>query len=167
MSRYDVLKVELLHLRMRQTVALGLPAVAVASLSYAAISPPFLARSFVVVLITFAIAPVIFHCVWRLLFRPYRQWSDRSTEIADQISRLRGKVASIFEMYPERKKGEQFKRAYYLTGKSLHGLEEALSIGMYREKREVFVTAFMRAGIAVRVTASIGSPHRCSSADKP
>ena len=38
---------------------------------------------------------------------------------------------------------------------------------MFRERREVFVTAFMRQGIAVRVTASIGSPMRCSAADNP
>jgi hypothetical protein len=38
---------------------------------------------------------------------------------------------------------------------------------MYREQREVFVTAFMRRGVAVRVTASIGSPYCCSAADNP
>lgn len=35
------------------------------------------------------------------------------------------------------------------------------------EVKEVFVTAFMRNGVAVRVTASIGSAYRCSSADNP
>ncbi|MGH7219210.1 MAG: hypothetical protein ACREI1_02620 [Nitrospiraceae bacterium] len=38
---------------------------------------------------------------------------------------------------------------------------------MFRERREVFVTAFVRRGVAVRVTASIGSPFRCSAADNP
>ena len=37
----------------------------------------------------------------------------------------------------------------------------------HRERREVFVTAFMRAGVAVRVTASIGSPYKCAAADNP
>ena len=46
-------------------------------------------------------------------------------------------------------------------------LEEALAVGMHREKREVFVTAFMRKGIVVRVTASIGSLYRCSAAENP
>ncbi len=53
------------------------------------------------------------------------------------------------------------------AGRLLRELEEALSVGMFRERREVFVTAFMRRGIAVRVTASIGSPMRCSAADNP
>ncbi len=38
---------------------------------------------------------------------------------------------------------------------------------MFRERREIFVTAFMRRGVVVRVTASIGSPFRCSAADNP
>ena len=55
--------------------------------------------------------------------------------------------------------GEAFKTAYDLAGQTVGGrLEEALAIGMFRERREVLVTAFMRAGAAVRVTASIGSP---------
>ena len=67
----------------------------------------------------------------------------------------------------ERQQGEHFKKAYELAGRPLRELEEALSVGMFRERREVFVTAFMRQGIAVRVTASIGSPMRCSAADNP
>jgi hypothetical protein len=54
-----------------------------------------------------------------------------------------------------------------IRGRSVRDLEEALSVGMFRERREVFVTAFMRGGVAVRVTASIGSPFRCSAADNP
>ena len=73
----------------------------------------------------------------------------------------------MFDKYRERRKGEPFKQAYDLTGRSVRDLEEALSIGMYRERREVFVTAFMRRGVAVRVTASIGSHYRCSAADSP
>lgn len=80
---------------------------------------------------------------------------------------VRTRVAAIFDNYRERIKGEAFKRAYALVGKSTAQLEEALAVGMYREHREVFVTAFMRLGVAVRVTASIGSPYRCAAADNP
>jgi hypothetical protein len=76
-------------------------------------------------------------------------------------------VDSIFSKYRERIKGERFKKVYRLSGKTLHDLEEALSVGMYREGYEIFVTAFMQKDVAIRVTASIGSPYRCSPADKP
>lgn len=101
------------------------------------------------------------------MFRTYRQWSDRSAEIVAEIARLRGRVVASFDKYEARGKGERFKTAYDLSGKSVRELEEALAVGMYRERREVFVTAFMRRGVAVRVTASIGSPYRCSAADNP
>jgi hypothetical protein len=87
--------------------------------------------------------------------------------ITSEIHNIRRQVDSIFSKYRKRTKGEQFKKAYCLSGKTLYDLEEALSVGMYREGREIFVTAFMRKGVTVRVTASIGSPYRCSSADNP
>lgn len=113
------------------------------------------------------VLPLILHRLWRLTFPAYRTWSGRSSEITAEISELRRRIAAVFERYRERRKGEHFKKAYDLNGRSVRGLEEALSVGMYRERREVFVTAFVRAGVAVRVTASIGSPFRCSAADNP
>ncbi len=167
MSRYEILSVELTRLRARQAVSMMIPAAGAAFLTYSVASAHFIAISFVAAVVTFVVTPVLFHRAWRFLFRPYRRWSDRSADIAAEIATLRRKVAAIFEAYRERAKGQQFKKAYNLAGKSLSELEEALSVGTYREKREVFVTAFMREGIAVRVTASIGSPYRCSSSDNP
>jgi hypothetical protein len=109
----------------------------------------------------------VLHQVWRLTIPAYRAWSDRSSHIQAEIARLQRRIAAVFEKYPHRRKGERFKRAYDLSGRSVRDLEEALSIGMFRERREVFVTAFVRSGVAVRVTASIGSPFRCSAADNP
>jgi hypothetical protein len=109
----------------------------------------------------------LLHHVWRVTFAGYREWTDRSRQISAEIVQLRARVATIFEKYRERRKGEHFKAAYELTGKSVVELQEALAIGMFRERREVFVTAFMRAGVAVRVTASIGSPYRCAASDNP
>lgn len=167
MSRYELLHNELFHLRTRQGTALFVPAVAIAFAAYVATSSHSFTTSFFTGLATFVVSFPFFHRVWRSVFRVYRQWSDRSAQIVAEIAMLRGKVASIFDKYRERGKGEQFKKAYDLAGKSLHELEEALSVGMHRERREVFVTAFMRSGVAVRVTASIGSPYRCSPADNP
>jgi hypothetical protein len=113
------------------------------------------------------VLPLILHRVWRLTCPTYRAWSDRSAHIRAEIADLQRRIATVFNKYRERHKGERFKQAYALMGRSVHDLEEALSVGMFRERREVFVTAFMRGGVAVRVTASIGSPFRCSAADNP
>jgi hypothetical protein len=118
-------------------------------------------------LATLILLPLILHRVWRLTFPVYRAWSDRSSQISAEIADLQRRIATLFDKYRERRKGERFKQAYDLTGRGVRDLEEALAIGMYREQREVFVTAFMRRGVAVRVTASIGSPYRCSAADNP
>jgi DNA repair protein RadC len=120
-----------------------------------------------IVLAAIAVASLLFHHVWRAIFPAYRGWARRSKQITQEIVQLRARVTAMFDSYRRRSKGEAFKKAYALAGKSKSQLEEALAIGMYRERREVFVTAFMRAGVAVRVTASIGSPYKCAAADNP
>lgn len=168
MTRYEILHNELSHLRTRQAIALLLPAVAMAAIvAYVGDSSQISATSLLCSLATLALSLPLLHFLWRYMFASYRLWSDRSAQIVAEITRIRRRVEAIFEKYRERGKGEQFKKAYDLAGKSLRELEEALSVGMYRERREVFVTAFMRRGIAVRVTASLGSPYRCSAADSP
>jgi hypothetical protein len=119
------------------------------------------------ILVGIPMASLVLHRVWKAVFPTYRKWVTRSEEIAQEIGRLRARVATIFDGYRERAKGEAFKKAYGLVGRSVPELEEALAVGMYRERREVFVTAFMRAGVAVRVTASIGSPYKCAAGDNP
>ena len=168
MSRYELLHTELLRLRTRQAVALVAPAVVVAALVvYGAGSSKRLSASLFTGLAALVVSTFVFHHLWRSVFRTYRQWLDRSAQIVAEIVGLRSRVSAIFDKHRERGKGEQFKKAHDLSGRLLRELEEALSVGMYRERREVFVTAFMRRGVAVRVTASIGSPYRCSAADNP
>jgi hypothetical protein len=118
-------------------------------------------------LATLVLLPLVLHHLWRFTIPTYRRWANRSSRIRGEIGDLRQRIATVFTGYRERRKGERFKQAYALTGRSVRALEEALSVGMYRERREVFVTAFMRGGVAVRVTASIGSPFRCAAADDP
>ena len=168
MSRFEVLHAELVQLRIRQVIAVMVPAVAVAGAVVYATSPSRIsATSFFTGLVALVVSPFLFHHAWRAIFDRYRQWSERSAHIVVEITALRRRIAAIFEKYRERRKGGRFKTAYDLAGRSLRDLEEALSVGMYRERREVFVTAFMRAGVAVRVTASIGSCYRCAAADNP
>jgi hypothetical protein len=104
--------------------------------------------------------PVPLHFLWRSLFPAYRTRALRCTAIRGELAKLDQRITAIFAGYRERQQGEHFKKAYELAGRPLRELEEALSVGMFRERREVFVTAFMRQGIAVRVTASIGSIRR-------
>src|SRR5438093_4681657 len=150
---------------MRQTIAVMVPAAATTLLLIQATDTS--EARLVAGLGSVIVLPLILHWAWRLTFPMYRAWSDRSSHIRAQITDLRKRIAAVFEKYRERQKGERFKQVYDLTGRSVRDLEEALSIGMFREQREVFVTAFMRRGVALRVTASIGSPFRCSAADNP
>jgi hypothetical protein len=168
LSRYDIIQKELSRLRLRQFLATLIPAtlivVLVATNSPRTRSEPFL---FLIALAALPGVAFLLHHVWRITFAGYREWTDRSRQISAEIVQLRARVVTIFEKYRQRRKGEHFKAAYELSGKSVVELEEALAIGMFRERREVFVTAFMRAGVAVRVTASIGSPYRCAASDNP
>ncbi|WP_291983681.1 hypothetical protein [Luteitalea sp.] len=98
---------------------------------------------------------------------PARQWTERIEVLNAELAALRGVVEARGAAYPTRGKGEMFKAAYQLRGRALDSLEEALGVGMFREGREVFVTAFMREGVAVRVTAAVGTPSACRPADRP
>lgn len=165
MSRYEVLQTEFARLRALQATAVMLPAGVIA------VPLIFASRTFATVvfvsLAALVVLPLILHQIWRAVFRSYREWSDRSAQISTEIVSLRHQVGAVFDKYRARQKGEHFKQAYGLAGRPVRALEEALSVGMFREGREVFVTAFMCSGVAVRVTASIGSPFRCSASDNP
>jgi hypothetical protein len=159
-SRYEALRNELGPLKARQAGALAAPTIFTAVLLA-------MAAGLLAGVAALAVLPFALHRLWRLTLPAYRAWSDRAAQISAEIAELRQRITAIFEKYRERHKGERFKQAYELNGRAIQDLEEALSVGMYRERREVFVTAFMRRGVAVRVTASIGSPFRCSASDDP
>lgn len=165
MSRYETLSDDLNELKTRQAIALLVPTALTIVLVVQVADVG--ATKFLSGLATLVVVPFILHWVWRGAFPAYREWSDRTSQISAEMAALERQIANKFDKYRERRKGERFKQAYDLTGRTVPDLEEALSIGMYREKREVFVTAFIRLGVAVRVTASIGSPYRCSAADDP
>lgn len=168
MSRYDVIQKELTGLRFRQAVATIIPAillVAFLAIDTWSVRSPLLLLT--IIMAAIPLGSLLLHHIWKAVFPAYRQWAARSAQIAGEIAKLRARVVTIFDGYRERNKGEHFKKAYMLGGRSVAQLEEALAVGMFREQREVFVTAFMRTGVAVRVTASIGSPYKCAAADNP
>ena len=164
-SRFDQIHHEYSGLQRRQALVLGPCAV----LAAAAVVPQAdsWAATMGALLATLVGVPMVLHRVLPLFLPPYRTWAQRAGAIKLELAGLRAHMAAVFGKYRERAKGERFKQAYDLSGRSVRDLEEALAVGMFREGREVFVTAFMRGGVAQRVTASIGSPFRCSAADDP
>ena len=167
MTRFDALQTELVGLRMRLTAATVIPAALTVAVVVGITGAKLTLISVALGLAALFTVPLVLHRMWRALFGRYRRWSDREIQIKAEIAGLRQRISAIFDKYRERKKGERFKTAYDLTGKTIQELEESLAVGMFRERREVFVTAFVRGGIAIRVTASIGSPYRCAAADDP
>jgi ABC-type nickel/cobalt efflux system permease component RcnA len=167
-SRFDKIESELFGLRKHRVISVVVPVLLASALIAVATKISQIPLSpWLAALATLIIGLFALHWAWQEIFPTYRLWCERSAAILLEIENLRRRVDAIFERYPERQKGEQFKQAYKLTGKTVQELEEALSVGMYREKREVFVIAFMRKGVVARVTASIGSPFQCSPADDP
>ena len=164
MSRYETLRDELRRLRGQQLLAVMVPAVA-GSIIVAAFADGS-ARLWAG-LAALVVLPLALHWLWCLSLPAYRAQTARASAIRTEIARLRKTIALVFGKYRAREKREQFKQVYGLSGRAVRELEEALAVGMFRERREVFVTAFMRDGVAVRVTASIGTPFRCRAADNP
>jgi hypothetical protein len=102
------------------------------------------------------------------------QISDGFAELGRALERtknekaqIRQKTTDLIARFPTRRKSEQFKVAYFLKNKPIADLEASLALGMYKEGKEVWVTAFVKNGIAVRVTASIGSASSCHAKDDP
>src|SRR5580765_4525426 len=117
---YEALHTEINQLRTKRIFALAVPATIIAALvSHEAISTGFSGRWVLVTLAAFLLSLLALHPLEKAIFPIYRQWWDRSTEIAGEIQRLRTIVTAVFEKYREREKGEQFKIAYNLVGKTL------------------------------------------------
>jgi hypothetical protein len=121
----------------------------------------------VVTLGTLVACVPLFHFAFRSFVPRYEHLVTEKERLEKEIAALAQKVAQVRSKYVRRRHGQQFKEAFQLRGKTVLELEEALAAGMYFEEKEVFVTAFIQSGIAVRVTASIGSLRRCAPADSP
>lgn len=168
MTRYDNLRCSFSKIRRLQYTATLLPSgiagalVASITLQYSDAFGAFLVSGFAI-----AALPILLHHLWVSVFRRYDELTSEARRIKEELRSLKQSVDSIYNRYPRRQKGEQFKKAYALSGKTIADLEETLAVGMYFEVKEVFVTAFVVDGTAVRVTASIGSLFRCSASDNP
>ncbi|MEX0385993.1 hypothetical protein [Spiribacter onubensis] len=152
-------------LRRQQVLLLGAPTLLFAVAAYALSESP--ANGLMSASLALVLTPVSLHALLLLGSVKYRVAWRRSCQVRAERIRLQQALADRFDAFRVRARGESFKKAYGLAGRDMRSLEEALAVGMYRERREVFVTAFMRSGVVVRVTASIGSSYRCRPADDP
>ena len=118
-------------------------------------------------LVGLLILPLGMQFILKGIFQNFKALQIELHEIRSEINKLRRSVDAVFSKYRIRNKGEQFKKAYDLQGKDIKSCEERLAVGMNREKKEIFVTCFIKSGKILRVTASIGSAFRCSASDNP
>src|SRR3989344_3395792 len=100
-----------------------------------------------------------------LVWSKYSEKREKEKDAKKAMNNLCNRMAKIINAVPKRNKGEQFKKAYELSGKSISEFEHILGIAMKHEVKEVWVTAFCRKGIVVRATATIGSVYRCRPSD--
>lgn len=165
MSTYERLSAEALTLRKQRTLVLAVVTLPVVVVAYGLAERAVQGLLYGALAIT--VTPVIAHGALLLVSRRYQAAWHRASVVRAEVQRLEEALTARFDAFRGRRKGEAFKKAYGLAGRDVSSLEEALAVGMYREGREVFVTAFVRSGVVVRATASIGSLYRCRPADDP
>jgi hypothetical protein len=169
MTKYEKIHDEINKIRKKRAVILLFPSAAISLISIFISDYLYIevAGQIGIALLTLFVTGLFFDFIFKHYFASYKNYSLRSKEIIKEILVLRDKINKIYGKYQGREKGQQFKKAYELSGRSVEQFEEAVSVGMLKEKNEVFVTAFMRNGTVVRVTAAVGNPGSCSPADNP
>ncbi len=108
-----------------------------------------------------------FYWLLNKLISPFKKITQEIHGLEERIRFLSKKVLDVFAKYKDREKGQTFKSAFGGVGKKVADFEESLCVGMSKEKKEVWLTAFCRNGIVIKVTARIGSARRCKPADDP
>jgi hypothetical protein len=168
MSHYDILKTRLNKLQRINLIVTLVPTIflIIIATKWAWGSYSFF-LIYLLGLVVLLTLPLGVQFVIKHIFPRYRASLDELHKIQSEVSSLRRSVDAVYDKYRLRNKGEQFKRAYELGGKGIKDCEERLAVGMNREKKEIFVTCFIKAKEVVRVTASIGSVFRCSASDDP
>lgn len=168
MSRYDIIKRRYDKINRIKMFLTGVPSAIIIGLAIK------LARGKISIFWTIPVCifalysvPSIFHNILKTVSPHYKALVNELRVIKSEIKSLRDAVNKIYIKYRLRNRGEQFKQAYDLTGKQIDECEERLAVGMNRERKEIWVTCFIRNAEVVRVTAAIGSAFRCSPADDP
>jgi hypothetical protein len=168
MSHYDILKKRLDKLQRINLLVTFIPTIVILGIAtkMAWETLPFYLTG-LIWSVGFLVMPPGFQFVIKQIVPRYKMLVGELHKIRAEIIVLRDSINKIYNKYRSRNRGEQFKRAYELVGRSTKECEERLAVGMKREGREVWVTCFMRKDEVIRITASIGSAFRCSPADNP
>ncbi|MGC2422774.1 MAG: JAB domain-containing protein [Nitrospirota bacterium] len=115
----------------------------------------------IVGIISYISAPIILSS----FFYKYKAARARIKDILKENELLHNKTKLLYGSVPKRFKGSRFKSHYGLAGHTIDEFEKILAIGMWHEKKEVFVTALCNNGNVLKVTATIGSAFSCRPSD--
>jgi hypothetical protein len=100
-----------------------------------------------------------------ICFASYASQRQKEFDFQAEMEALKNKMALIMQSVKRRQKYQQFKTAYSLKGNNIKEFEHILAIAMHYEIKEVWVTAFCKNNIVLKVTATIGSARRCGPSD--
>lgn len=168
MSKYDKLKKRLDYIKLRDNLLVmsisGL-FTAVFGVFLIDVVPFFVA--FIVLTIFFVLMNAGIRIVLKRISLRYSALVSEIEKLSGSTEEIRRLMEVVYNEYPPRRKGEQFKVAYNLKGHKIDEFEKRIAIGMNRENKEVYVTAFVKRNKVRRVTASIGSTYQCSNSDNP
>lgn len=169
MSRYDLISRELFYLRFKTVALISCLSLILSIIIFS--QDPYRFEKITKVISGFILMSLLFALILHLILNKLNRWySDQITKIDSykfEIAEIKNSIEARISAFPFRIKGERFKTVFNVVGKPLIEVEETLAIGMWKEQKEVFATVFMKNNYAVRMTATIGSRHRCSPSDDP
>lgn len=164
-SKYDITRNEYSKLRNRRFLLLSLISFIFTSITFLASFKLFLGLSNFIYVLPFLFSIIISDKLLISFSKAYSTKRKREYTTKMLICDLRDKMKSLITSIDKRSKGQQFKKAYDFTGKTINEFEHTLSVAMHHEVKEVWVTAFCKSNIVMKVTATIGSARSCKPSD--
>lgn len=164
-SKYDITRNEYSKLRNKRFLLLSLISLIFTSITFLASFKLFLGLSNFIYVLPFLFSIFISDKLLISFSQVYSTKRKREYATKMLICDLRDKMKSLIKSIDKRSKGQQFKKAYDFTGKSVAEFEYTLSFAMHHEVKEVWVTAFCKSNIVLKVTATIGSARSCKPSD--
>lgn len=164
-SKYDITRNEYFNLRNRRFLLLSLISLIFTSITFLASYKLFLGLSNFIYVLPFIFSIFISDKLLISFSQVYSTKRKREHATKILICDLTGKMKSLIKSIDKRSKGHQFKKAYDFTGKLVNDFEHTLSVAMHHEVKEVWVTAFCKSNIVIKVTATIGSARSCKPSD--
>ena len=168
MSRYDIIRARSIKLQRINLLVTITPSIillfVITKFAWNHLNIFFV---YLIWLVGLLVIPLGLRFALECISKKFKAMQNEFYDLRLEINQLKRSVDKVYSKYRKRNKGEQFKKAYALQGKDIVSCEERLAVGMNREKKEIFVTCFIKSGKVLRVTASIGSAFKCSASDNP